>query len=63
MILHHIELYIPHELPHLFCTLISHEGQHARNESVTRKISAFIAEAGNNIQNKQKPQKDGITVQ
>lgn len=62
MILHHIKLHIPHELPHLFCTLISHEGQDAGNEYVT----AFIAEAGKNIQNKQtkKPnKKDGIIVQ
>lgn len=68
MILHQIELHIPHELPHLFCILISYEGQHAGNESVTSQISAFIAEAGKNIQNKQKKpynkklRKDRITV-
>ena len=67
MILHHIELRTPHELPLLFCTLISHEGQHAGNESVTSKISAFIAEAGKSIQNNQPTdpptQRDVITVQ
>lgn len=42
MILHHIELHIAHELPHLFRTLISRDGQHAWNESATSKTSAFI---------------------